>query len=36
MATIHGEEIGLLGIQVDFAPVMDVNNNASNPVIGSN
>ena len=34
MAAIHGEEIGLLGIQVDFAPVMDVNNNASNPVIG--
>ena len=34
MAAIHGEEIGLLGIHVDFAPVMDVNNNASNPVIG--
>ena len=34
MAAIHGEEIGLLGIQVDFAPVMDVNNNAANPVIG--
>ncbi len=34
MAFIHGEEIGLLGIQVDFAPVMDVNNNPDNPVIG--
>lgn len=34
MAAIHGEEIGLLGIHTDFAPVMDVNNNASNPVIG--
>ena len=34
MASIHGEEIGLLGIHTDFAPVMDVNNNASNPVIG--
>lgn len=34
MAGIHGEEIGLLGINVNFAPVMDVNNNASNPVIG--
>ena len=34
MAGIHGEEIGLLGIHTDFAPVMDVNNNASNPVIG--
>ena len=34
MAAIHGEEISLLGIQVDFAPVMDVNNNAANPVIG--
>ena len=34
MANIHGEEIGLLGIHADFAPVMDVNNNPSNPVIG--
>ena len=34
MAGIHGEEIGLLGIHMDFAPVMDVNNNAANPVIG--
>ncbi len=34
MAAIHGEEIRLLGIHTDFAPVMDVNNDASNPVIG--
>ncbi len=34
MAAIHGEEIGLLGIHVDFAPVVDVNNNPANPVIG--
>ncbi len=34
MAFIHGEEIGSLGIQVDFAPVMDVNINPANPVIG--
>lgn len=34
MAAVHGEEIGLLGIRADFAPVVDVNNNPSNPVIG--
>ena len=34
MAAVHGEEIGLLGIQADFAPVLDVNNNPANPVIG--
>ena len=34
MASIHGEEIRLLGIQADFAPVMDVNNNPANPIIG--
>ena len=34
MAGIHGEEIGLLGINVNFAPVMDVNSKAANPVIG--
>ena len=33
-AAIFGEELGLLGIQADFAPVVDVNNNALNPVIG--
>ena len=34
MARIHGEELALLGIQADFAPVMDINNNPKNPVIG--
>lgn len=34
MAAVHGEELALLGIQADFAPVMDVNNNPANPVIG--
>lgn len=34
MATVHGEELGLLGIRADFAPVVDTNNNPSNPVIG--
>ncbi|MCR4672466.1 MAG: glycoside hydrolase family 3 protein [Lachnospiraceae bacterium] len=34
MASIFGEELSLLGINTDFAPVMDVNNNPSNPVIG--
>ncbi len=34
MAKIHGEELGLLGIRGDFAPVSDVNNNPENPVIG--
>ena len=29
MASVHGEEIGLLGIRADFAPVVDVNNNPS-------
>ena len=33
MAHIYGEELSLLGIQVDFAPVMDVNDNPANPVI---
>ncbi len=31
---IIGEELAALGITVDFAPVLDVNNNPSNPVIG--
>ena len=31
---LFGEELGLLGINVDFAPVMDVNDNPANPVIG--
>ena len=34
MAAIHGKELALLGIQADFAPVVDINNNAANPVIG--
>ena len=34
MARIHGEDLALAGISVDFAPVMDVNDNAANPVIG--
>ena len=34
MASVFGEELRLLGMQGDFAPVMDVNNNPANPVIG--
>ncbi|MBR1561451.1 MAG: hypothetical protein IJ646_14550 [Clostridia bacterium] len=34
MASIYGEELSLLGINTDFAPVMDVNSNPNNPVIG--
>lgn len=34
MATIYGEELSLLGVNTDFAPVTDVNNNPNNPVIG--
>lgn len=34
MAAVYGEELGLLGIHADYAPVMDVNNNPNNPVIG--
>jgi len=34
MASVCGEELRLLGIQSDYAPVMDVNNNPDNPVIG--
>ncbi len=34
MAAVHGEELRLLDIRADFAPVMDVNNNPANPVIG--
>ena len=29
-----GEELSLLGINTDFSPVLDVNNNPENPVIG--
>lgn len=31
---VIGRELNSLGINVDFAPVLDVNNNPSNPVIG--
>ena len=34
MASIYGEELRLLGVNTDYAPVMDVNNNPNNPVIG--
>lgn len=34
MAEICADELGLLGIHMNFAPVLDVNNNPSNPVIG--
>lgn len=32
---IIGEEMAALGFNVDFAPVVDVNNNPANPVIGT-
>ena len=34
MANIYGTELSLLGINADYAPVLDVNNNPNNPVIG--
>ncbi len=34
MAAIYGEELRALGIDADYAPVVDVNNNPNNPVIG--
>ena len=34
MARVYGEELSLLGINTDFAPVMDVHSNPANPVIG--
>ncbi|MBR1796983.1 MAG: glycoside hydrolase family 3 protein [Clostridiales bacterium] len=34
MGGIYGRELSLLGINADFAPVMDINNNPDNPVIG--
>ena len=34
MAEIYGKELKALGFNADFAPVADVNNNATNPVIG--
>ncbi|HEX7056348.1 MAG TPA: glycoside hydrolase family 3 N-terminal domain-containing protein [Bacilli bacterium] len=32
--SLIGEELSALGINTDFAPVLDVNNNPDNPVIG--
>lgn len=34
IGTIIGEELNAIGYNVDFAPVVDVNSNPSNPVIG--
>jgi len=34
MGRVFGEEMALLGLTTDFAPVVDVNDNAANPVIG--
>lgn len=34
MASIYAEELGLLGVHADYAPVLDTNNNPNNPVIG--
>ena len=33
-ASIIGKELKVLGFNVDFAPVLDTNNNPSNPIIG--
>ena len=33
-AAITGKELAVQGINVDFAPVMDINNNQENPIIG--
>jgi beta-N-acetylhexosaminidase len=33
-STIIGEELNALGINLDFAPVLDVNSNPNNPIIG--
>lgn len=34
MSYVHGSELEVLGINTNFAPVMDINNNPANPVIG--
>ncbi|MBR6914732.1 MAG: beta-hexosaminidase, partial [Clostridia bacterium] len=34
MAEIYGKELRALGLNADYAPVIDVNSNPSNPVIG--
>lgn len=33
-AKVMGKELAVQGINLDFAPVMDVNNNPANPIIG--
>ena len=35
MASAMAAEMGAVGINIDFAPVLDVNNNLANPVIGT-
>ena len=35
MASVFGEELQALGYNSDYAPVVDVNNNPKNPVIGN-
>ncbi len=34
VAAVIGEQLVAMGLNVDFAPVLDVNNNPANPVIG--
>ncbi|MCR5403167.1 MAG: hypothetical protein K6E91_05010 [Butyrivibrio sp.] len=34
MAEVYGKELALLGVNADYAPVVDINNNPNNPVIG--
>jgi len=34
MGRVFGEEMALLGLNVDFAPVVDINDNPINPIIG--
>jgi beta-N-acetylhexosaminidase len=34
VTTAMGEQLAAMGINVDFAPVLDVNNNPANPIIG--
>lgn len=34
-ANIIGEELSSLGINLNFSPVMDINNNPANPIIGN-
>ena len=34
MAAVYGKEMNMLGLNTDFAPVLDINSNPDNPVIG--